>query len=266
MNSEIACSILKVSVYTTEREIKDAYHKASLSNHPDKPGGSHEAFLRVKEAYDCLLQGSDSSQHSTASPSSISNILYKKRCDIIREQLKQIPVGYPLPNYYPNGTGKYMAFVYAIFNYSRVAQSVNAMIQEDIASLTSRFLGLVAKYMPVENEATTAVKAYFAMARLCSAVGYPVVPTTYCGIGSIFRPNDTNFEDNMMLGYCVKMKAMIDIEISQIDTMNFTPDTKNLKEIEPLTNIIIDYLCSTTPIIRNWFKPVKYLSDPQQGE
>jgi hypothetical protein len=38
----------------TADEMKRAYRKVSLASHPDKPGGSEEAFSRVSAAYKVL--------------------------------------------------------------------------------------------------------------------------------------------------------------------------------------------------------------------
>jgi curved DNA-binding protein CbpA len=38
----------------TADELRRAYRKVSLASHPDKPGGSEEAFSRVSAAYKVL--------------------------------------------------------------------------------------------------------------------------------------------------------------------------------------------------------------------
>ncbi|KAF8858631.1 hypothetical protein BDZ45DRAFT_393560 [Acephala macrosclerotiorum] len=48
-------SILGVDPKATQTEIKKAYHKSALNNHPDKTGAaSGEAFVKIKAAYDIL--------------------------------------------------------------------------------------------------------------------------------------------------------------------------------------------------------------------
>jgi len=46
--------VLGVAKTSTEEEIKKAYHKLALKNHPDKPNGSEEKFREVSEAYNIL--------------------------------------------------------------------------------------------------------------------------------------------------------------------------------------------------------------------
>ena len=46
--------VLGVSSNANQRDIQRAYRKASLKCHPDKPGGSEEAFKEVNHAYDIL--------------------------------------------------------------------------------------------------------------------------------------------------------------------------------------------------------------------
>jgi DnaJ domain len=54
----------------TGSELKAAYRKRSLATHPDKPGGSSDAFVRVSQAYDILLTslGSNSATNDDAGP------------------------------------------------------------------------------------------------------------------------------------------------------------------------------------------------------
>ena len=40
----------------TAEEMKRAYRKVTLASHPDKPGGSEEAFSRVSAAYKVLAR------------------------------------------------------------------------------------------------------------------------------------------------------------------------------------------------------------------
>ena len=39
----------------TTRDVKRAYKEKALKHHPDRPGGDPEAFKRVNEAYDLLI-------------------------------------------------------------------------------------------------------------------------------------------------------------------------------------------------------------------
>jgi hypothetical protein len=40
----------------TQEDLKSAYRLKALQAHPDRPGGSHEAFLQVQAAYEALRQ------------------------------------------------------------------------------------------------------------------------------------------------------------------------------------------------------------------
>lgn len=46
--------ILGVDLDASKSEIKRAYREKVLETHPDK-GGSHEEFIKVQEAYECLI-------------------------------------------------------------------------------------------------------------------------------------------------------------------------------------------------------------------
>jgi hypothetical protein len=45
-------SVLGVSLTATPAEVKDAYDSLVKKVHPDKPGGSHDAFVPVQRAYE----------------------------------------------------------------------------------------------------------------------------------------------------------------------------------------------------------------------
>ena len=47
--------ILGIDRDADEDEIKKAFRKRALEVHPDKNGGSHEEFIKVREAYECLI-------------------------------------------------------------------------------------------------------------------------------------------------------------------------------------------------------------------
>ena len=47
--------ILGIDRGADEDEIKRAFRKRALEVHPDKNGGSHEEFIKVREAYECLI-------------------------------------------------------------------------------------------------------------------------------------------------------------------------------------------------------------------
>lgn len=46
--------ILGVDADATQDEIRDAYIRLSKEKHPDKEGGSHDEFVKIKAAYDVL--------------------------------------------------------------------------------------------------------------------------------------------------------------------------------------------------------------------
>ena len=56
MNVEKALRILGLDKGAGRAEVKRAYRRAAVLTHPDKEGGSHEAFCLVKKAYDCLVE------------------------------------------------------------------------------------------------------------------------------------------------------------------------------------------------------------------
>lgn len=43
---------LRVSLPCTEGSLKQAFKRVAFETHPDRPGGSHEAFLAVRAAHD----------------------------------------------------------------------------------------------------------------------------------------------------------------------------------------------------------------------
>jgi len=47
--------ILGVDPDATESEIKRAYREKILETHPDKVGGDGQEFIKVKQAYECLI-------------------------------------------------------------------------------------------------------------------------------------------------------------------------------------------------------------------
>ena len=57
MDVAAARRVLGVEGVASAEQTRAAFHRASLRAHPDKPGGSHEAFVKVTEAYDVLRNG-----------------------------------------------------------------------------------------------------------------------------------------------------------------------------------------------------------------
>jgi len=57
MDVAAARRVLGVEGVSSAEQTRAAFHRASLRAHPDKPGGSHEAFVEVTEAYEVLRNG-----------------------------------------------------------------------------------------------------------------------------------------------------------------------------------------------------------------
>lgn len=55
--------ILGVSPKASKEEIRKAYHKLSMIYHPDRPDGNNEQFIKIKEAYDDLMDFNPSKTH-----------------------------------------------------------------------------------------------------------------------------------------------------------------------------------------------------------
>lgn len=67
MDVAAARRVLGVEGVASAEQTRAAFHRASLRAHPDKPGGSHEAFVEVTEAYDVLRNGGQESRSGIAS-------------------------------------------------------------------------------------------------------------------------------------------------------------------------------------------------------
>lgn len=48
-------SILGLKRSASQEDIKAAFRTAALASHPDKPGGSNEAFQKVRDAYEKII-------------------------------------------------------------------------------------------------------------------------------------------------------------------------------------------------------------------
>lgn len=59
-------TVLGVKENASQDELRKAYRKQSLKTHPDKAGGSKEAFILVKEAYDNLIDPQQRNQYNKA--------------------------------------------------------------------------------------------------------------------------------------------------------------------------------------------------------
>jgi len=60
MNSMEAAQILGVSHNADEETVKKAYRRQAVKTHPDKPGGSIDAFNKIRDAYELLTYKSPS--------------------------------------------------------------------------------------------------------------------------------------------------------------------------------------------------------------
>jgi curved DNA-binding protein CbpA len=67
MDVASARRVLGVLGVASAEETRAAFHRASLRAHPDKPGGSHEEFVQVTEAYEVLRHGVESESGNRAS-------------------------------------------------------------------------------------------------------------------------------------------------------------------------------------------------------
>tara|TARA_R110000744_G_scaffold25635_6_gene63498 strand:+ start:234 stop:608 length:375 start_codon:yes stop_codon:yes gene_type:complete len=47
--------VLGVDEDSDDEDIKKAFRKKALKHHPDKPGGSKEEFIKIREAYEDLI-------------------------------------------------------------------------------------------------------------------------------------------------------------------------------------------------------------------
>lgn len=66
MNRQKACDVLGVGPNSTPKERKNAYRRESMKRHPDRPGGSDEAFKELQAAFNFL------ENHTTFSNASAS--------------------------------------------------------------------------------------------------------------------------------------------------------------------------------------------------
>tara|TARA_R110000824_G_scaffold102604_2_gene244103 strand:- start:54 stop:410 length:357 start_codon:yes stop_codon:yes gene_type:complete len=48
--------VLGVDEDSDDEDIKKAFRKKALQHHPDKPNGSKEEFIKIREAYEYLIQ------------------------------------------------------------------------------------------------------------------------------------------------------------------------------------------------------------------
>ena len=72
MNDAEARRVLGVSRGATAADVKKAYHRKALENHPDK-GGDPKEFIKITEAYDVLTGTSSSSSWGSRGGGSSSN-------------------------------------------------------------------------------------------------------------------------------------------------------------------------------------------------
>ena len=53
---DLAAALQVLELSHTPENVKRAYRRLSKQRHPDAPGGSHEEFLRLREAYECAAE------------------------------------------------------------------------------------------------------------------------------------------------------------------------------------------------------------------
>jgi len=78
---EEASMILNISTNSSVQEIKKAYKKKALLNHPDK-GGDSETFAKLTNAYETMLHKDDYKEIPILSQSfflHLQNMIYKQK-------------------------------------------------------------------------------------------------------------------------------------------------------------------------------------------
>jgi curved DNA-binding protein CbpA len=76
MRQSEAITVMELTGNESEKEITKKYRKLALSRHPDKPGGTKEAFQILVSAYELLIKASGTKEASTRNPNK-----RKKRAD-----------------------------------------------------------------------------------------------------------------------------------------------------------------------------------------
>lgn len=61
-------SILGIPRNASSEEIKKAYRKLAMANHPDRPDGNEEKFKKISEAYDTLIDPNKRNQYDNPQP------------------------------------------------------------------------------------------------------------------------------------------------------------------------------------------------------
>jgi curved DNA-binding protein CbpA len=75
-------SLLGIEQHATPKQIKKAYQDMVLKIHPDK-GGEKEAFLNIKEAYECLISPTQKLSYDMELRESIFNEFIKLK-DVVQ--------------------------------------------------------------------------------------------------------------------------------------------------------------------------------------
>jgi hypothetical protein len=256
-----ARSILKVSPNASPDDIKDAYKRACLETHPDKTGKKdYTDFLNVTKAYKLLSNYSGNVEQNNFSDTDQIQLV-KKRVDIATLMISGYTCGFPL-KCEPD-----VRTFWTIFSRSYKNREINVELQESIAYSTADFLELITGYLPFESDPNAKIiDAYCKIAKMIALVGYPVIPTSNFGIGTLFRKGqDRNvYCDNMVFARVCTMKLLIRDTLPELETTYrkiVTPDTYNLKNISIYLEILVEYLTEHILIVKKYYTP---LIEPSQ--
>jgi DnaJ-class molecular chaperone len=82
-------SILGVSKQASQDEIKKAYRKSAMANHPDRTGGDDTQFKRINEAYETLKDPSKRQTYDNPKPQADVNMNSQNMNDIFGQFFRQ---------------------------------------------------------------------------------------------------------------------------------------------------------------------------------
>jgi hypothetical protein len=99
----------------------------------------------------------------------VENPVYSERCQVYRDQIKEIPLGTRLTDPYPDIQSKFAIFWRLIFCRKKLTQSVNAKIQNDLGTNLGLFCYLAGALIPPESSAG---EAFTRLTSLTRRMGY----------------------------------------------------------------------------------------------